>query len=664
MVTEMLTILLLACTGPAPVDTDPKPFDTGDPVVTDTDSDTDTDTDADTDADTDTDTDTDSDTDTDTDTDTDDTAEPAAGPAVILFIGDGMGQPHVEGAGYYLYGAKGTLRMESMPYQGTIRTSSLSGITDSAASATTMATGIKTYNTMLGLDRDGVEVESVLEVAQRLGMSVGIVTTDNLTGATPSGFTVHIADRGETADIAAALLAEQPDVALGGDRSTIEPIADASAMTIVTDATELAAYVDDGRPLLGLFADHTLPFVVEGYGTIPTLAQMTTAAIAKLETNPNGFFLMVEGARIDHASHSNNEDYVFDEVGSFDEAVGTALDWVGKREATILVTADHECGGMHLTGTSSAGTVPPLEWRWGQHTNKDVYVFGYGDLAAALDGQRLQNNWIHAVLLAAVQQDTTVTAPVEVLTPDGTLDDLGSAVTNQVWATSYGASYNQLDGMRLTTDPDGIHVGVDGVTEDDDNILLLLVDVDYGDATGYPADTTLSDTVGVLDAALSTMDIAVDDPAFGAEAILGTLGSEENLLGAAGGDYSGLRVVAGDLGDATNFAWFDSILVFEDGNVSEWDAVAPDAGATGATVGGAEAVIPWDSVLSGGISSSRTIAVFAILLNSDGTGISNQALPPLAESAEPGSGTARIVGEVAIAVGADGYPVGAATLVP
>jgi alkaline phosphatase len=662
-----MLLLLLACSGVQPADS--KPFDSGHGVVDTSDTETDTDTDADSDTDTDTDSDSDTDTDTDSDSDSDSTGDsdstpPEPGPpVVILFIGDGMGREHVEGGGWFVNGAAGSLRMESLPYHGTVRTTSLTGITDSAAAATTLATGVKTYNAMLGLDRDGNEVESVLEAAQARGMSVGVVTTDRLTGATPSGFTVHVEDRGESATIAAALLAEMPDVALGGDRFTLAPLADTTTLTVVNDATELAAYVDDGRPLLGLFADNTFPFVQDGYTTEPSLADMTAAALAKLDTNPNGFFLMVEGARIDHASHANLSANVFDEVASFDEAVGTALDWVGSRNATILVTADHECGGLHLTGTSSAGSEPPVEWRWTAHTNQDVDVFGYGDVAAVLDGQRVENNWIHAVLAAAVTE-SAVTAPDEVPVADGYLAELGSPVTTQVWTTTFGVGYNQLDGLRVSADPDGLRIGVDGVTEDDDDTLVLLVDVDYGAGTGWPRDTTLADTTGSLDAALTAMHVTVDDAAFGAEALLGSQGSEEAWLGMPGSDFAGLRLVAGSLGDPLDFGWYESVLNFDDGNESLWDDPAPDALGTGLTVDGVEALLPWDSLLPGGLTSSTTVAVAAVLVNTDGTWISNQALPPYADGTEAGSGTATVIAEVALDIGADGYPVGTATLVP
>ena len=234
---------------------------------------------------------------------TGDTSGPSSPPAVILFIGDGMGFEHVAGGGVYLTGAAGSLSMETLPYQGRIRSSSLSGITDSAAAATTYASGYKTYNSRLGLDGDGEEVENLVEVARALGMSTGVVTTDTVTGATPSGFLVHVRGRGDTVEIAEQEVASPPDVLMGGGSDFLVPLLDTSVVQLVTDADGLAASVIDSRPFFGLFAGNTFPWLAEGYTTQPSLATMTDAALTRLDTNPEGFFLMVEGARIDHASH-------------------------------------------------------------------------------------------------------------------------------------------------------------------------------------------------------------------------------------------------------------------------------------------------------------------------------------------------------------------------
>ncbi|MBM4393910.1 MAG: alkaline phosphatase, partial [Deltaproteobacteria bacterium] len=449
-----------------------------------------------------------------------DTGEVVTGPAVILFIGDGMGFEHVEGGGVYLTGAAGSLTMETLPVRGRLRTASLSGLTDSAASSTAYATGSKTFNGMIGLDRDGLEIENLGERARALDMSVGLVTTDDLTGATPSAQWVHVEDRGDSEVIAEAYLADMPDLALGGGYLAFEDLLASASVNLLRTSSELAAAAYDGRPLLGLFADGTFPFVAQGYeADQPTLAEMTEAALGWLEGDADGFFLLVEGARIDHASHGNDENSVYDEVVAFDEAIAVAMSWAASRDATIVVTADHECGGLSVGSSGTAGVVPPTEWRWGKHTNADVPVFATGTLATALDGVREDQLWVHAVLAAAIDGATSVTAPTVPALVDGYTGDLGAQVTVQAQATSFGAGYNQLDGLRVTADADGLRVGVDGVFERDSNTAYVLLDLDYGSSSGWGAGTSLGDTIGEVDAAITTLDISVSASGVGFDAV-------------------------------------------------------------------------------------------------------------------------------------------------
>ncbi|GDX79695.1 hypothetical protein LBMAG42_15060 [Deltaproteobacteria bacterium] len=596
--------------------------------------------------------------------DTGDTGTAVLGPAVVLFIGDGMGFEHVRGGGMYASGAAGSCSMETLPFHGRLRTASLSGTTDSAASATAMATGAKTYNDMLGLDRDGLSVENLVEHARAAGMSVGVVTTDKTTGATPSGFVVHVEDRGDASTIAEAFVASLPDLLFGGSYGDFEPLLAASGAQVVTDSTLLAAASPDGRPLLGLFADTTFPYVADVYpsGT-PTLAEMTQKALDWLDDDPEGFFLLVEGARIDHASHSNSEERVFDEVLALDDAVATALAWSGSRDLTMIVTADHECGGLEVTGTSAAGVTPTSAWRWAQHTNADVPIYATGTLTTLFDGERLDQLWVHAALEATINGDSAVSTPTIPLLADGTTADLGAVVVAQAWPTTFGAGYNQLDALRVTADADGLWVGVDGVYERGENAVLVLVDVDYGAGTGLGGDLSLVDGVGALDFALSTLDVSPELVDLGFDVAFGALGAEEVGLTMTS-DGAGLRGFSGALGAIDDLGWLPGVSNFDDGNVAN-GAAASDAGATGLTENGFEALIPWSSVFPTGLpAAGTTVAVSVVLVNNAGDYASNQALPPLAVADEPGAGTVSLAQVVTLAVDGLGAPVGTASVVP
>ncbi|MFZ5478055.1 MAG: alkaline phosphatase, partial [Myxococcota bacterium] len=611
--------------------------------------------------------DTDADTDTDTG-ETGDTGEPPAPRYVVLFVGDGMGFEHVRGGGWFANGAEGSLVMEALPYAGRLRTASLTGTTDSAAGATALATGNKTWNDYVGVDRDEAELETLLERARALGLSAGVVTTDELTGATPSSFFAHTPDRTDAAEIAAQLCADLPDLTLGGGGDDLaDCLASGPSAQIVEDETALLAAVPDGRPLLGVFADDQFDYVADGYDPgVPTLATMTTVALEWLDDDPEGFFLVVEGARIDHASHSNGVDEVHAETAALDEAVAAAVAWASTRgDVTLLVTADHECGGMRVTGGSSAGVAPDTEWRWGQHTNADVPVFGTGTLAATFDGQRLDNTWVHAVLDAAIAGEPSVTPPADFLVADGYTDDLGSPVTTQTWTTSFGSGYNQLDALRVTTDATGIWVGVDGVFEYGENTALLLVDLDYGDGTGLTGDVSaLADTNGTLDQALSAVDLGSGVAGLGWDVAVGSVEGEEIMYDDLA-EYAGLRGLHGDWGATDDLWWLDAVTAFDDGNLARYGLAADDAGATGTTEGGWEIWIPWDSVYPSGLPAGGTdVALVALLVNTDGSWASNQALPPLATSDEPGEDTVTVEQVVAVGVDAGGLVTSGPSLAP
>ena len=248
-------------------------------------------------------------------------------PKVILFIGDGMGFRHVEAGSLYAYGGVGLSNMETMPYQGRITTASVSGVTDSAAAATTMATGQKTMNGYLGMDRNAQQLQNIRELASSRGFSTGVVTTDSLTGATPAAFMAHVDSRGESEEIAAQIALDPPDVLLGGGKPVMEAALTAHNADFLYTQTDLLAWQYDGDPVVGLFGTATLPYVADGAVDVPTLAEMTTLAIDHLSNDANGFFLVVEGARIDHASHANDDLRVHPETAAFDEAIGVALAW-------------------------------------------------------------------------------------------------------------------------------------------------------------------------------------------------------------------------------------------------------------------------------------------------------------------------------------------------
>jgi alkaline phosphatase len=314
---------------------------------------------------------------------------------VILFIGDGMGFEHVKAGGMYLNGAAGTLSFEAFPYQAELTTHPAgSQVTDSAAAATAMATGEKVQNGVvsIAIPGDGQELYTLLEYARDRCLSTGLVTTTVMTHATPAGFGAHTPNRADQADIAGDYLMQtRPNLLLGGGGSGLTPgAAEAAGYSLVTDRASLLALEPETLPgsdllLAGQFGGGHMPYEVDGTGSLPHLNEMTRSALTFLDDDPDGFFLMVEGGRIDHASHSNDARRMVGEVAEFSRAVQMALDWARQHPDTlILVTADHETGGLRVASSSGRGNVPVVAWSTPLHTGARVPVYLYGRFSGTL----------------------------------------------------------------------------------------------------------------------------------------------------------------------------------------------------------------------------------------------------------------------------------------
>ena len=311
-------------------------------------------------------------------------AAAAAAPArnLILFIGDGMGPEQVHAARCF---AGMPLFFESFPVRSDMVTAPKNAeVTDSAASATAIATGRKVNNGVLSmaLPGDGSELETLLERFQARGKRVGLVTTTYITHATPAGFGAHEPKRGNLAEIAADLLGQtRPNVLLGGGGNGMSPEAAREAgYTVVTDRAGLKALdLSSETYVSGQFGDSNLPFEYDGTGALPGLAEMTAAALDLLEEDPDGFFLMVEGGRIDHAGHANDLIRNLHETLGFDQAVRTAVAWAKDREDTlVVVTADHETGGLQVVKDLGPGREPEVTWSTKGHTPMKVPVYAWG----------------------------------------------------------------------------------------------------------------------------------------------------------------------------------------------------------------------------------------------------------------------------------------------
>ncbi|QOV51987.1 alkaline phosphatase [Serratia marcescens] len=340
---------------------------------------------------------------------------------VILLIGDGMGDSEITAARNYAEGAGGYFKgIDALPLTGQYTHYSLDKkthkpdyVTDSAASATAWTTGVKTYNGALGVDVNGKDQPTLLEIAKAAGKATGNVSTAELQDATPAALVSHVTSRKcygpeETSEKCAAnalenggrgsiteqLLKTRADVTLGGGAKSFNQLAKsgewqgkslkdqaaAQGYQWVSNADELQAVTlaNQQKPLLGLFADGNMPVRWLGpkasyHGNLdkpavtcennpartaatPTLAAMTEKAIALLKDNPNGFFLQVEGASIDKQDHAANPCGQIGETVDLDEAVQKALAFARADGNTlVIVTADH----AHSSQIVAAGAKAP-----------------------------------------------------------------------------------------------------------------------------------------------------------------------------------------------------------------------------------------------------------------------------------------------------------------
>lgn len=314
---------------------------------------------------------------------------------VFYFIGDGLGASQRQFTEFFLRETTGDqsrkLLMNTFEVAGVNTTYCADTlITDSAAAGTALASGVKTNKGVVGQDVSGKNVTTLTEAARDKGMKTGLVTTTRLTHATPAAFAAHNPSRNNENEIAEDLLNSNVDFLAGGgirhfipqtlriekgdavgstikskrqdDKDLIQGFEKKGYTTFVgmAGAKEFnAADFSRQDKVFSAFTYTHLPYDIERrnqYPEVPSLSAMTGAAIKVLSKGDKGFFLMVEGGRIDHACHANDATGAIYDTLAFDEAIQTAFDFyqAHPKETLIVVVGDHETGGMGL-GMDSMG---------------------------------------------------------------------------------------------------------------------------------------------------------------------------------------------------------------------------------------------------------------------------------------------------------------------
>jgi len=300
---------------------------------------------------------------------------------VILLIGDGMGLAQIY-AGYTA--ASGQLNLFNFLNIGLSKTNSAdSYITDSAAGATAMASGQKTNNRFIGVDSTGKSLVLIPELIAAKGMKSGIISAGDITDATPASFYAHQKERSFNEAIAADFLNSPVDILIGGNYAAFAQRKDAQNLI---PALEQKGYVTTNRftDLDSISADKFMVLDNDAVkskqnGRGEFLVKSLNKSLQVLSRNRRGFFLMAEGAQIDHGGHQNNTAVTVQEMLDFDQMVGEAMKFVDKNKETLLiVTADHETGGMSLLNGNFKRGYISANFSTDDHTAIPVPVFAYG----------------------------------------------------------------------------------------------------------------------------------------------------------------------------------------------------------------------------------------------------------------------------------------------
>jgi alkaline phosphatase len=335
---------------------------------------------------------------------------------IIYIIGDGMGEAHLD-AGEIVYEKEFAFRDNFKKIM--VNTNSLdkkgsaAEVTDSAASATALATGILTVNKHVGMDPAMQELTTILDDASLSGRATGIVTTDYLCGATPAGFSAHTNNRNLEHDIIRTQAKSGVDLLIGQYYDKYLE----HESEIKANYKFLKEYDED--TILDSKSDVLCIAPIESGEGSPTLAEVTTLAINRLSKDQDGFLLMIEQAHIDKYSHDKNFEGTAEKANSLNDTVNAALAFAeGRDDTVIIVTADHETCGLKVSASSDefgsksktvSGADISYTYKNGYHTDTPVpfYLYGYDQDFSAFetfaDASLIKNNEIAKLIFTLIK---------------------------------------------------------------------------------------------------------------------------------------------------------------------------------------------------------------------------------------------------------------------
>ena len=309
-------------------------------------------------------------------------------------IGDGMGLAQITAA---MYKNKDRINLEEFPVIGLQKTHSGDNlVTDSAAAATAIACGVKTYNNAIGVDMDTLPVQSILEMAEEQGLATGMIVTSSIVHGTPGPFIAHQSSRVMLEGIAADFMNTEIDFFVGGGKKYFDR-RDSDDRDLYQELKDRNYYVSDyfvrdfsmlkpnvNKNFAFFTADDRPVPRSRGREYLPRATKMATNFLSK--RSDKGFFLLVEGSQIDWGGHTRKSDIVIDELLDFNEAIGQALRFASKNQETlIIVTADHETAGFAINNGSTRKELA-VAFTSNGHTADLIPVFAYGPKSELFNG--------------------------------------------------------------------------------------------------------------------------------------------------------------------------------------------------------------------------------------------------------------------------------------
>jgi alkaline phosphatase len=326
---------------------------------------------------------------------------------IILIIGDGTGLAQIS-SGFYNNNFHYSL--ESFPVIGFQKTYSANNlITDSAAAATALASGIKTNNSVLGQDKDGIHVKTILEEASENGFATGMVVTSSIQHATPGGFVAHRNARNLYEEITIDLLNSDIDMFIGGgkqyfdrresdDRNLIDSLKNKGFQVYDYFHDDINQVSPDPNQKFAFFTADNQPLsAFQGRDYLPKASKMAMDFLHL--KSAKGFFLMIESSQIDWTCHANQAEPLNSELQDFDLTIKKALEFAStNKETLVIVTADHETGGLGLNAGSARMLNP--KFTTNGHTATMVPVFAIGPRAELFRGIYENTEIFHKMRLA------------------------------------------------------------------------------------------------------------------------------------------------------------------------------------------------------------------------------------------------------------------------